>query len=145
MVSDGCEGLFATDVGTYATSDEYVVVFALFGTETAVGLALEYIVFVACLGIAFYVSVLSQDVDLMVDEQKFGGTVHVKSPSLRGLSSNLAPDVLSRVEVAVVLRDGIEYITRMHLFGTLRFEGIALDDEQGIVVVCGNLHGFPCE
>ena len=145
MVFDGSKRLFATDVGTYATSDEYVVVFALFGTEAAVGLALKFIVFVACLGIAFYVSVLSQDVDLVIDEQKFGSTVHVEPPSLRGLSSYFAPDVLSCVEVAVVLRNGIEYIARMHLFGTFCFEGITLNDEQGVVVVCGNLHGFPRE
>ena len=59
MILDGSKRFLAAYVCTYATGDEYVVVFALFGTEATVGLALENVIFMASFGITFYVSVLS--------------------------------------------------------------------------------------
>ena len=126
MVPDGCKRFLATDVSAYAARYEDVVVFALFRAEAAVGLALEYVIFVAGLGIAFDVSVLSQDIDLMVDEQELRSAIHVKTPFLRRVGTYLSAIVTPCIEVAVVLCNGIEDISRVHLLGTLGFERVAL-------------------
>lgn len=72
-----------TDIGTDATGNENIVVVPVHGTETAVGLALEDIVFVAGQQVALDIAALAQHLYLMVDDERLGRTVHVKAPSRR--------------------------------------------------------------
>ena len=83
VVDENGQRLGITDIGTDTTGNENIVVMTVHGTETAVGLALEDIVFVAGQQVALDIAALAQHLYLVVDNERLGRTVHVKAPSRR--------------------------------------------------------------
>ena len=84
------------------TGDEYVVVMTLHSAVAAVGFAFIYIVFVAGLCVVLDIASFPKGVLLSIDNQCFGGSIHVESPTGGWFLSYAVGRGLSGIQVVVI-------------------------------------------
>ena len=117
----------------------------LHSAVAAVGLAFIYIVFVAGLCVVLDIAPFPKGVLLGIDNQCFGGSIHVESPTGGRFLSYAVGRGLSGIQVVVISGERVEDIGRVFAIVVLGFERVALDHQQSVLIVCGDLSRFPCE
>ena len=117
----------------------------LHSAVAAVGLAFIYIVFVAGLCVVLDIASFPKGVLLGIDNQCFGGSIHVESPTGGWFLSYAVGRGLSGIQVAVISGERVEDIGRVFAIVVLGFERVALYHQQSVLIVCGDLSRFPCE
>ena len=105
----------------------------LHSAVAAVGFAFIYIVFVAGLCVVLDIASFPKGVLLSIDNQCFGGSIHVESPTGGRFLSYAVGRGLSGIQVVVISGERVEDIGRVFAIVVLGFERVALYHQQSVL------------
>lgn len=137
------------DVQSYGTRHEEVVVFADDSTKSTIWLSLIVDVLVDAAFITFDIHTLTNDLDKRGDNHWLCSYVGMEAvlawQSLAYVLLGLAASIEIGVDVLNLIEDELRLVAVYLTLLVVCFQCVALNDEIGIVVVCGNLCCSPCK